>query len=441
MKILQNKYLILFPVLATVLGVLWAAQPSQAADTANAYQEGLQHIYPYYAPQVSSSGAALDGNYLTPLQGDTVAQQVLNYGQQQMGLNELGGIVLGTSLHAASGIDALLNEENKCGIAAWQCNGERWESLLTFSSIYELDYYELHTQLLFIHYEMNTLNPSAGIEGRFQDVYNDLRSASNFTLSSGFFMQNYLNQTPSDLLAGAQQLYNYAPEEAFDEQPAPEEPNPEPVTPQPAPEPNPEPVTPPLVPEPEPTPAPIINHPSPTSCSTGLSSGYIAAATAGDDQGAYLTSLSVRRWGSSDQTTTLIHRCLQRSVDLLLRDFNAQATSENHLGGWVWRSNDRQIDLRQEHCGTTPYDIYEKPANQCSPPTARPGYSSHQDGLAIDFYCQSGILTENNCGGAFQWLDCNAARYGLVNLPSENWHWYYPLRSPNKLDLKIQEGC
>ena len=430
MKILQNRYLVLFPALATVLGVLWAAQPSQAADIPNTYQEGLQHIYPYYAPQVSSGGASLDDNYLTPLRGDTVAQQVFNYGHRQMGLNELGGIVLGTSLNAASGIDPLLNEESECGIAAWRCNGERWESLLTFSSIYELDYYELHTQLLFVHYEMNTLNPAAGIEGRFQDVYNDLYSASDFTLSSNFFMQNYLNQTPSDLLASAQQLYSYTPGETLNEQPQPE---PEPVTPQPQPQ--------PVTPQPEPTPAPTINHPSLTSCSAGLSSGYIAITTAGDNQGAYLTSLSIRRWGGGGQTTTLIHRCLQRSIDLLLRDFNTRTASENHLGGWSWRSNARQIELRREHCGTTPYDIYEKPANQCSPPTARPGYSSHQDGLAIDFYCQAGILTNNNCGDAFQWLNCNAARYGLVNLPSESWHWYYPLRSPNKLDLKIQEGC
>ena len=440
MKILQNKYLVLLPILATVLGILWAAQPSQAAETPNThpstYQEGLQHIYPYYAPQVSSGGASLDESSLIPLEGDTAAQRVFNYGHQQMGLNELGGIVLGTSFNAVSGINPSLNEENKCGIAAWQCDGERWESLLTFSSIYELDYSDLHTQLLFVHYEMNTLNPSAGNKGRFQDVYNDLSSTINFTLSSGFFMQNYLNQTPSNLLASAQQLYNYIPEEAFNE--SPPEPDPEPHQPTPPPQPIP---TPTPQPPPIPTPAPIINHPSLISCSDGLSSGYIAITTAGDGQGAYLTSLSIRRWGSGGQTTTLIHRCLQRSIDLLLRDFNAQATSENHLGGWVWRSNARQIELRGEHCGTTPYDIYEKPANQCSPPTARPGYSSHQDGLAIDFYCQAGILTNNNCGDAFRWLDCNAARYGLINLPSESWHWYYPLKKPGKLYLKIQEGC
>jgi LAS superfamily LD-carboxypeptidase LdcB len=58
------------------------------------------------------------------------------------------------------------------------------------------------------------------------------------------------------------------------------------------------------------------------------------------------------------------------------------------------------------------------PAGQCHPPTARPGTSMHELGLAIDFYnCSS---RSSRC---WQWLNANAARFGFHNLPSEPWHW------------------
>ncbi len=92
------------------------------------------------------------------------------------------------------------------------------------------------------------------------------------------------------------------------------------------------------------------------------------------------------------------------------------------LGGGGYRSPEAQIELRKKHCGTTHYDIYEKPASQCTPPTAPPGKSMHERGLAIDFtYNGLGITSRDNPG--FQWLSQNAARFGLKNLPSEPWHW------------------
>ncbi len=66
--------------------------------------------------------------------------------------------------------------------------------------------------------------------------------------------------------------------------------------------------------------------------------------------------------------------------------------------------------------------IYEAPASSCSPPTAKPGQSEHQLGLAIDFSDSSGsILTWGS--PEFAWLEQNAHLYGLINLPSEAWHW------------------
>jgi peptidoglycan hydrolase CwlO-like protein len=90
--------------------------------------------------------------------------------------------------------------------------------------------------------------------------------------------------------------------------------------------------------------------------------------------------------------------------------------------GSGYRDPQRQIELRAEHCGTTPYDIYEKPSSQCSPPTARPGRSMHEQGLAIDFNCNGGgsVYRGNSC---WNFLVANANSYGLYNLPSEAWHW------------------
>lgn len=83
----------------------------------------------------------------------------------------------------------------------------------------------------------------------------------------------------------------------------------------------------------------------------------------------------------------------------------------------AWRSRDEQIALRRQNCGTTDYDIYTKPSGQCSPPTAIPGTSNHETGLAVDF-ANAGV------GGAVNnWLRANAAGYHYANLPSESWHW------------------
>jgi septal ring factor EnvC (AmiA/AmiB activator) len=87
-----------------------------------------------------------------------------------------------------------------------------------------------------------------------------------------------------------------------------------------------------------------------------------------------------------------------------------------------WRSSQKQIELRRQNCGSSNYAIYYMPASQCSPPTARPGTSMHERGLAIDFSCNGGgaIRHGNEC---WNWLAAHADDYGLYNFPSEPWHW------------------
>src|SRR5690606_1765932 len=92
------------------------------------------------------------------------------------------------------------------------------------------------------------------------------------------------------------------------------------------------------------------------------------------------------------------------------------------LCGGAYRDPEQQIQLRMEHCGTSNYAIYEMPSSQCSPPTARPGSSMHEQGLAIDFTCNGGgtVRSGDSC---WDWLSAHADEYGLYNLPSESWHW------------------
>lgn len=96
------------------------------------------------------------------------------------------------------------------------------------------------------------------------------------------------------------------------------------------------------------------------------------------------------------------------------------------LGGYGYRSPESTARLRRANgCP----DVYDSPASSCRVPTARPGESMHEQGLAIDFTYQGQTLCyprrASRCTGnaAFDWLTANAGRYGLRVLDSEAWHW------------------
>lgn len=111
------------------------------------------------------------------------------------------------------------------------------------------------------------------------------------------------------------------------------------------------------------------------------------------------------------------------SIAVPLRNLlDAAAADGIVFGGGGYRSGAQQIYLRRAHCGTSQWAIYSKPAYQCRPPTARPGNSMHERGLAVDFTYNGRTITSRNNAG-FRWLQANAAQYGLYNLPSEPWHW------------------
>jgi hypothetical protein len=92
------------------------------------------------------------------------------------------------------------------------------------------------------------------------------------------------------------------------------------------------------------------------------------------------------------------------------------------LSGWGYRSHARQIQLRKQNCGTTDYDIYQKPSKECKPHTAIPGTSRHESGLAVDLRCNGGQIL-NHSNSCFVWLQVNAKSFGLYNYAPEPWHW------------------
>lgn len=93
-----------------------------------------------------------------------------------------------------------------------------------------------------------------------------------------------------------------------------------------------------------------------------------------------------------------------------------------NLAGWGYRPIQLQIELRAAHCGGTDYDIWHRPVFECAPPTARPGFSKHEQGRAIDFTF-NGASIQSRDSSAFVWLARNAPAYGFENLESEPWHW------------------
>jgi peptidoglycan hydrolase CwlO-like protein len=92
------------------------------------------------------------------------------------------------------------------------------------------------------------------------------------------------------------------------------------------------------------------------------------------------------------------------------------------FGGGGYRDPSSQVALRRSNCGSSDYAAYDMPASQCSPPTARPGSSMHEQGLAVDFTYNGSLITSRANPG-FRWLAANAAGFGFYNLPAEPWHW------------------
>lgn len=114
-----------------------------------------------------------------------------------------------------------------------------------------------------------------------------------------------------------------------------------------------------------------------------------------------------------------VHGAVAPALQALLAAAHADGVP---LGGWGYRTVEQQVALRRAHCGPAPEDIFLKPASACSPPTAPPGASMHERGLAIDFHLAGQSITSRQSPG-YRWLAEHGAAFGFYNLPSEPWHW------------------
>lgn len=119
----------------------------------------------------------------------------------------------------------------------------------------------------------------------------------------------------------------------------------------------------------------------------------------------------------SPRQTAMIHGFrVHRDVVPNVRAMVATAQRDGiQLSGHGYRNTEEQIRLRRVNgCP----DIWTAPSSACRIPTAIPGRSQHEAGLAIDF---------DNCSNrstpTYRWLARNAHKYGFYNLPSEPWHW------------------
>jgi hypothetical protein len=108
----------------------------------------------------------------------------------------------------------------------------------------------------------------------------------------------------------------------------------------------------------------------------------------------------------------------KKTIDMVRAAQSAGVT----LTGGGYRTFDEQVALRGENgCP----DTYTSSASTCDTPTARPGESNHEEGIAIDFdgIDKKGRNCTNPGNKYWDWLKTNASRYGFTQLSNECWHW------------------
>ena len=159
---------------------------------------------------------------------------------------------------------------------------------------------------------------------------------------------------------------------------------------------------PPAPPPAPPAPAPAPPLPAPLPDPTGAASGALAGP-----------------W-CPDGRQIVVDSSIGGSVQALFND--AHAAGVDLCAKSAFRSYAEQVELRRAHCGSSDHSVFQAPSSSCSPPTARPGTSNHEGGLAVDFSCSDG-QPMTHASPCYRWLAANAAAYGLFNLPSEPWHW------------------
>ncbi len=103
-------------------------------------------------------------------------------------------------------------------------------------------------------------------------------------------------------------------------------------------------------------------------------------------------------------------------ADRLERLLAAAEREGHHLSGTGYRTFPEQQRLRTINgCREV------MRGTDCRIPTAIPGTSMHEKGLAVDFKC--GGATMQKGMKCYTWMGDHARDYGLFNFPVEDWHW------------------
>ncbi|MDE0805638.1 MAG: D-alanyl-D-alanine carboxypeptidase family protein [Acidimicrobiales bacterium] len=113
----------------------------------------------------------------------------------------------------------------------------------------------------------------------------------------------------------------------------------------------------------------------------------------------------------------VVHERLAPFISTLLAQADMDGVA---LEGSGYRDIAAQRRLRAANC---PNPVRSAPGD-CSPPTALPGTSLHESGLAIDFTSDGELITDPETP-AYRLIAANAGWLGLRVHPEEPWHWSY----------------
>lgn len=133
--------------------------------------------------------------------------------------------------------------------------------------------------------------------------------------------------------------------------------------------------------------------------------------------------------GVSINDTVIIHNVrVGKSIETQARRLldALVAANINFDGTTSWRTYEKQVELRKTNgCP----DIINSPSNACKVPTAKPGTSRHEAGVAFDFQYEGKTLCFPNAtcvkgtNPLYDWLVANAEDYGFYKNSKEAWHW------------------
>jgi hypothetical protein len=111
-----------------------------------------------------------------------------------------------------------------------------------------------------------------------------------------------------------------------------------------------------------------------------------------------------------------VNKLIYLQTKAVLKDANAKSIPLSLNS--TFRECAEQVSLRAQNCPSS-----SSAANECSPPTEKPGESLHNYGMAIDFKCSGyAIFGSSPC---YTWLKENSSKYKFKQRAEEPWHWSF----------------